>query len=221
MKKGKKLKFNLDFTETALNFNNKKIQELNFWREIFYTLKLMGKKLDGIGYGNLSQGVDYLNTKSGKRQFIITGKDSSALEKLTIKNFTKVLEYDFHKNFVKAEGLVKPSSESLTHGAIYDFDNSLKSIIHVHSQHIWKSAKQLNIPITLENAKKGTTELAFDIQRVLEYTHASDIGIIVLGGHKEGIISFGKTPKEAGGIILKYLVASLEKIYGYNPVSKF
>ena len=65
--------------------------------------------------------------------------------------------------------------------------------------------KLLNIvPTTPENIEFGTPEMAWEISRLFKKTDVKKKKIIVMGGHKEGIISFGKSLDEAGNILLKY-----------------
>ena len=47
--------------------------------------------------------------------------------------------------------------------------------------------------------------MAKEIQRLFRETDVKEKKILVMAGHKEGIISFGKDLDEAGKIMLNYL----------------
>ena len=61
------------------------------------------------------------------------------------------------------------------------------------------------IPTTSPEAEYGTPEIARDIIRLFKETDVKEKKILVMGGHKEGIISFGKDLDEAGNVLLSYL----------------
>ena len=51
----------------------------------------------------------------------------------------------------------------------------------------------------------GTPEMAKEIKRLFEETSLSNEKIMVMGGHEEGIISFGKNLEEAANVLLEKL----------------
>ncbi len=116
--------------------------------------------------------------------------------------------YDPQTNRVTAKGPVKPSSESLTHGMIYDLDTGIHAILHVHSPHVWQQASALNIPVTDAAVAYGTPEMALEAGRLFRETDVLHKGIFSMGGHEDGIVSFGTTPGEAGSILLQALARS-------------
>ena len=86
----------------------------------------MGVDSNGVGFGNLSvrDGV------SGN--FYITGSATGGLPELTPTDCVRVVAYDFARNWLRYEGAAIPSSESLTHAAIYESDPSTSAVIHCH-----------------------------------------------------------------------------------------
>jgi len=52
--------------------------------------------------------------------------------------------------------------------------------------------------------------MAENIKRLFREYNLKDDGIIVMGGHREGIISFGKTLESAGNIILEKFYAMMK-----------
>ena len=100
------------------------LAELNAYRRKLLEQRLMGVDSNGVGFGNLSvrDGV------SGN--FYITGSATGGLPELTPTDCVRVVAYDFARNWLRYEGAAIPSSESLTHAAIYESDHRpLRSFI--------------------------------------------------------------------------------------------
>jgi L-ribulose-5-phosphate 4-epimerase len=90
--------------------------ELNAYRQRLLQLSLIGVDSNGIGFGNLS-------IRDGATDnFFITGSATGGLFELTPADCVKVVAYDFERNLLGFEGISIPSSESLTHAAIYESD---------------------------------------------------------------------------------------------------
>ena len=171
------------------------IKKLNECREKFYSLKLIGMN-NGIGYGNIS-----IRKYEG---FVISGTKTGGIEKLTEQNYTKVLNWNYDENHLSCVGKTDASSESLSHAAIYDSDKNVNAVIHVHSLNLWERLID-KIPTTSPDAEYGTPEMAREIFRLFKETNVKEKKILIMGGHKEGIISFGKDLDEAGNVLLNYL----------------
>jgi len=176
----------------------KQIRALNNSRKKLYEKKLIGAYDNGIGYGNIS-------ARTAMNQFVITGSGTGDLEKLTRKHYTKVLNYDFDKNSLICKGPIKASSESLTHAAIYESDPSVNAVVHVHDFKLWSKMIicMQEIPKTSKEVQYGTPEMAYEMMRLFKETDVKDKKIIVMAGHEEGIITFGKDLKEATDLILE------------------
>lgn len=126
------------------------------------------------------------------------------------QHYAVVLEYHPEQNLVIAEGPIKPSSESMTHGTLYDLDKSIKSVFHAHSPQIWKHSKRLKIPATGKSVEYGTPQMAEEVRRLYRGTNARNLRIFSMGGHKDGVITFGKSPEEAGLTMIKYLAKAMQ-----------
>ncbi len=174
----------------------KYIEELNFWRKKMFDLGLIGMYDNGIGFGNISIRIP------GTRQFIITGSATGGTKNLGPEHYIKVTEVHHEKNSLVCVGPIKASSESMTHAAVYDSDPNAMAVIHVHNLKMWK--KLLNkVPTTSKDATYGTPEMAEEVMRLFRETDVKKKGIFVMGGHMEGIITFGKDLEEAGRIMVK------------------
>lgn len=201
------IKFNLEFrSETPIEY--RKIERLNYWRSRLYKHKLIGQ-YNGVGYGNVSQRLKPFNGDLNKRKFIITGTKTGRLKKLTEEHYTTIKEYYPNRNLIIAEGPITPSSESMTHGMIYDCDNSIRYVFHVHSSPIWRKAKELEMPVTRRNVEYGTPEMAEDVERLFKETNVGEKKIFAMLGHEDGIFSFGRTLDEAGKTMLNYLALAV------------
>jgi hypothetical protein len=186
------IKFNLNWEEKSFDFNDQDFNSINLCRQMLFEIGLIGAYPDGIGYGNIS-------IRNNKNEFIISGSATGNYKNLSKEHFALVKDFDISKNTVHCIGLTKASSESLSHAAIYNSNPEVNAVIHIHHKELWE--KHLNnLSTTNKNAEFGTPEIAFEISKLVNHTN----GIIIMGGHPEGIISYGKTLNEAIEILLKY-----------------
>lgn len=187
------IKFNCRWIEAG-PVPKQKTDELNIWRDKLYERGLIGVYGNGIGYGNIS-------TRAAGHTFIITGSATGAFHRLNENHYVLVNDYDLLKNSLTCTGPVRASSESLSHAAIYECSAQTNAVIHIHSQAMWD--RLINeIPTTSEEVPFGTPEMADEIKRLFRDTSVAETKILVMGGHREGIISFGATLDEAGQVLL-------------------
>ncbi|MBT4290466.1 MAG: class II aldolase/adducin family protein [Deltaproteobacteria bacterium] len=171
------------------------LNEAFLWRDKLYRLKYIGAYENGIGYGNIS-----IRSRFTK-EFIISGTATGNVATLLSDHFTRVSSYNLKKNQVVCSGKVHASSESMTHAAVYDCDPTIKAVIHIHSKKFWQILKY-QLPTSDPSAKYGTPEMAKEIIRLYNHSAFKKIGVMVMGGHEEGILSFGSTLDEAGKRLL-------------------
>jgi ribulose-5-phosphate 4-epimerase/fuculose-1-phosphate aldolase len=167
------------------------------WRERLHRAGLVGASPDGIGFGNLSQRVD------GDR-FLVTGTQTGGLPELGPEHLTEVVALDPTRNWLRCRGPVRASSESLSHAAVYRADPGTHAVVHVHHAALWERLHG-RVPTTAPDALAGTTELAFAIADLLADAGARAAGLMVLGGHPEGLLSWGASLDAAGERILRVL----------------
>lgn len=177
-----------------------KLFEINKWRDKLYRLGLIGAYDDGIGFGNIS--IRFKNNS-----FIITGSATGNIHELNENHYVLVNEYDLMKNSLTCKGPIKASSESLSHAVIYECSPDTNAVIHIHNIDIWKKLID-RVHTTNKDVPYGTPEMANEIKRLFKESNVNDENIIVMGGHKGGIIFFGKDLDIAGKNILYY-----EKLY--------
>ena len=190
------IKFNCDWIKGE-PLPEESIKELNFWRKKMLDLGLIGMYDNGIGFGNISVRIP------GTSMFIITGSATGGEANLTSEHYVKVTEVNHGKNSLVCIGPIKASSESMTHAAVYDSDPSCNAVIHIHNLAMWERLIG-KIPTTSKEAAYGTPEMAEEVMRLFRETDVKVKKIFAMGGHEEGIISFGKYLEEAGEIMIGY-----------------
>ena len=204
------IKFDLRFTAgPAISMDT--LAELNNWRNILWKHALIGQdptRYDGYGFGNISQRIGAQDAPEGNREFAISGTQTGHLDQLTNHHYARVTAYNADTNQVTANGPVMPSSESMTHGVIYDLDNELRVVLHVHSPDIWKTAAAQGIPITRAPVEYGTPEMSREVARLFSQTDVREQGIFSMGGHEDGIVAFATSVEEAGNTLLTALAHS-------------
>ena len=170
--------------------------ELNAYRRKLLQLRLIGVDSNGIGYGNLSIRDGTTNN------FYITGSATGGIPQLVLADCAKVVAYDFEKNWLRYDGSAIPSSESLTHAAVYESDAQAGSVIHCHDLKLW--AALLNqAPTSSKAVDYGTPEMAYEVTRLFKVTAVQSRKILVMAGHEGGIVAFGKDLEEAFAVLMR------------------
>jgi ribulose-5-phosphate 4-epimerase/fuculose-1-phosphate aldolase len=170
------------------------VGDLIAWRDRLYRLGLIGVYPDGIGFGNLS-------TRTGET-FVVSGTATGRLETVGPDHFTEVVGYDIAANFVKCRGPVEASSESMSHAAVYHADPSAGAVIHVHHLGLWEQLYDV-LPTTDPTAEAGTPAMAWAIEELFRRDGVRETGLFVMGGHREGLMAFGRTIDEAGARVVE------------------
>ena len=155
------------------------LEGLNAWRDKLFTLGLVGMYPDGIGFGNLS-------IRHPGQGFIITGSATGGLKSLDEQHYVLVNACNLEQNSLVCTGPIIAPSESLSHAVIYE-------------------ASMDKAPTTPPDAGYGTPAMAREILRLFRESDLEKEGILVMGGHPEGIIAFGQNLDQAGEILLRHL----------------
>jgi hypothetical protein len=204
------IKFDLLFSKAA-PVTMESISDLETWRGILREQQLIGQdpdRYEGYSYGNVSKRIGSPDAPRGHRKFIISGTQTGGLAQLDNNHYAIVTACDTDHNRIVAEGPIRPSSESLTHGILYDLDENIRFVFHVHSKAIWESAPQQGIPVTSPAVPFGTPAMAYEVQRLFNETDLANRRIFAMGGHEDGVVSCGHTAEAAGSILLAALAAS-------------
>ncbi len=167
------------------------IRELNRWRNIFFRKELIGKDRYGRGYGMVAQ-----RYAAG---MLVTATNTGGQAVLTAEHYVYVSKCN-SKIGIFSEGPHEPSTET---PSVWEVPAIF--IFHGHAYILWEHAQELELPITNKAALNGSWELAGETRRLCRDPEVMKKGIIVMGGHRGGIITFGKTADQAGNRMLSCL----------------
>lgn len=181
--------------QECIVLTDEELERINYWRSSLKYKGLIGVLPDGNGYGNIS--IRHKDSNS----FIITGSQTGHLDILGHNHFALVTDTSIGENSVRCCGMVKASSESLTHSVCYEVREDINAVIHIHSHKLWQ--EYLNkLPTTDMTALYGTTELAESLSGLIKIEETTGKGIVVMGGHPDGLLAFGFSLDDAGKKIL-------------------
>jgi L-ribulose-5-phosphate 4-epimerase len=165
------------------------IPELEAWRKQLFQKKLIGEYLNPkVGYGNISM-------RTEGNSFIITASGTGGKSDLSIDDYVHVEECSLESFSLKYQGVLPPSSESLTHFSIYQSHPDIRCIFHVHSAELWNYMKDHNFSFVPDTVEYGTADMAtFFSKETIE----NQSGLYVMLGHQDGVLSFAANPQTAG-----------------------
>jgi L-ribulose-5-phosphate 4-epimerase len=172
------------------------LAELNACRRKLLAQRLMGVNSHGVGFGNLSVRDGWTTS------FYITGSATGGLPELTPTDCVRVVAYDFARNWLRYEGTAIPSSESLTHAAIYESDPSTSAVIHCHDSVLWRTLLD-RVPTSSKAVAYGTPQMAYEIMRLFKVSDVRSRKIFVMAGHEGGIVTFGRNFEEAFDVLMR------------------
>ena len=167
--------------------------EINDARTQLYQMGLVGGHPNGVGFGNIS-------VRLQGNEFIISGTATGALPVLDSGKFCLIKSFDLEKNYVVAMGPVKPSAESMTHGAVYKSSSGANCVIHIHSRRIFDGMVRDCCSSTPGDATYGSPEIALAVEKCIREL-GKDEGRIVMLGHDEGVIAYGPSVERAFALV--------------------
>jgi len=189
------IKFQCNWEQKEINIQKELFQVLEEARSKLFKLGLIGMYPDGIGFGNIS-------VKSGEnKSFIITGSATGQFSQLNQSHYALVNGYNFAENSVSCAGMTRASAESLTHAAVYEALPDVGAVVHIHCLWLWEKLRN-NSPTTSEEIEYGTPEMAYAVKNLAATLNPEQEKVIVMGGHREGILAFGRNLKEASSSII-------------------
>jgi len=188
------VKFDCQLTKEKIVIPPELFDPLNYWRNEMWLKCLIGAYPDGIGYGNISVRIPQSD------QFYISGTATGGIPELEQLHYPLVEKCELSLNTVWCRGLIKASAESMSHAAVYSAQADIGAVVHIHSRELWEKYIDV-LPTTSRKVEYGTPEMANEIVRIMTHPDTLKNKVFVMGGHEEGIISFGKTVEEAARII--------------------
>jgi hypothetical protein len=153
------------------------------------------ERYQGYAFGNIS-----VRAAPG---FVISGTQTGGKATLGTSDLAWVIEFDTVANRLRSIGPCRPSSEAMTHGEVYRRLPGVNAVIHAHSPTVWQAAGLLGLPTTSPGAGYGTPQMAHEVAALLAAQPES--GVLVMGGHEDGIIAYGGDMQVAGRQLLQTL----------------
>jgi len=202
------IRFSLDFQHRLFSAPGL-TRALTGWRHVLYRLGLIGcdpLRYQGYGFGNIS-----CRYPQRPGSFIITGSQTGEAPFLADTDYALVTGCDPLRNAIRGEGLIKPSSEALTHGQLYLLDETIGSVVHVHCPEIWRQVEELQLPVTAMEAAYGTPEMAREVERIFALPEVASRRIFVMGGHEDGVVGFGRDLEEACTAVIVALARAVAR----------
>ena len=177
------IKYDFQFTQSE-PLSVEQFSEIESVRERLHALNLIGVTKDGIGFGNISQKID-------DSSFVITGTQTGHLAKLSGEHYSFVEEYNDKEFYLKSSGGIKPSSEALTHGTIYNLYSKIGAVIHIHSKEIWNFMLTHDY-LKTKDVEYGSVEMIDEVNRIFSTIDPLSNPKFVMAGHEDGVMVFGK-----------------------------
>jgi len=183
------VKYSLKYNQTD-EIAKKECKKIENVRARLFSLGLIGAYSNGIGFGNIS--VRYKK----KNSFVITATQTGELPKLSPSYYSFVKKVDFKKFRTYAMGPSRPSSEAITHACIYNLDPDIKAVIHIHNEKIWDYMLKNNY-LSTNDTPYGTPQMVEDVKNIYKNIDPFLNNAFVMKGHFEGVVTFGKSLKDA------------------------
>lgn len=195
MKEEGYIKFEAHWKEDSIAIDKAMLDQLNSIRQKLTEKGWLGVLPDGIGFGNIS-------IRQQNERFVISGSGTGALPLLSPSHLALVTQVDIEGNQLYCTGLTRASSESMSHAVFYRYSGKIGAVIHIHNRELWEKGPGI-LPVSSPDASYGTPEMALSIERLLKQ-HQQQSGIIVMGGHQDGLISFGRDLEAAYQLLVRY-----------------
>ncbi len=180
--------------EAASPGTSPELQDLQAARHGLFLRDVVGCDLRRYGacYGNLSARVGPWAAPPGRREFIVSCTQTGADPDPGAASWVRVRRYDHRQNRVWATGPCAPSSESLTHGALYDAALSVRAVVHGHDRQTWLWLLANGAPATPADVGYGTPEMAAAASGVVAKTWRYP-NVFAMSGHEDGVVTYGES----------------------------
>lgn len=178
------IKYRLHHRYDAFAYDASRLTALNSARDKLVRAGMLGcdpARYEGLGFGNLSE--------RSLEGFVISGTQTGAIDRLDLKDLVLVTRSRAETNELWSKGDTKPSSESMTHGVIYDRCPKVEAVVHVHCPDIWYHGDTLNLASTHMSLAYGSPEMA---RAVADLVSNTDNGIFTMRGHQDGVVAYGE-----------------------------
>jgi hypothetical protein len=201
------IKFHVEH-ETKVCCSESDIAELTKWRKELRAVGLVGQDMTrygGLGFGNLSKRME-------DGTVLITASQTGYLDTLTLEHYARIADFDPGQNLVWSKGMNPPSSETMSHLAVYGSIPAVQFVFHAHCPEIWNAKDDLDLPVTDPAVECGTVEMFFEVRRLLLIRENDQRGILAMGGHTDGLLAWARTADETGFHLLSLLARATRLI---------
>ncbi len=189
----KLIHYTVEHTEEALpshlfedaNFM-KDFRALDALRTELVEKDFLGINLQGIGFGNISLRLPSHDSLPAGA-FIISGAATGRHKVLGFDGYALVKETYRTSNRVVSQGLVLPSSEALSHAAVYAACPKVRVVVHGHNPRVYALGLAWGEDYTEDALKYGTTDLAKAISKL---TVGKEQGFFIMHGHESGFFLY-------------------------------
>jgi len=181
------------------------VATLRTWRDLLWRLGLLGQdpaRYDGAAFGNVS-------VRLPQGGLLVTGSQTGGVPILGPDGLVVVDRVDVPQNQVWSRGPVLPSSESMTHAALYALDAGIEAVVHVHSPAIFERAAVLGLPETSASVPYGTPEMALEMGRLWRGSALPAVGIFIIPGHQDGVVGVGASLEQACTRVVAALASAM------------
>ncbi len=170
------------------------LDEVNSCRQELLRAGLLGRDENGIGFGNISVRVP------GQSGFHITASGAGDRSILEARDIVLVTGWNIATNEVEFSGAADPSSESMTHAAIYESDAQAAAVIHAHNQILWNLLSATGA-VTSGSADYGTPAMAAAVKQYLSAQKERE-NLFAMDGHSGGILCCGQEIRAICSLLL-------------------
>jgi ribulose-5-phosphate 4-epimerase/fuculose-1-phosphate aldolase len=142
----------------------------------------------GLGYGNVSRRLEAV-------AFLVSATQTGHLSTLAALHWVTVTAASPATNELWSEGASKPSSESLTHAAIYQACVAT-FVCHIHHPALWNAVcfGAMALPMTPASATYGTPAMAAALSHISTTTNLPFAA--AMSGHQDGLMAASDSPAE-------------------------
>ena len=172
------------------------------WRSVMRRLDLIGRtpgRYGGLGYGNISRRVP-----GEAESFIITASQTSGVADADERELVRIRRFDLHRFRVEAEGMLPPSSETMTHMVGYTAGPEMDWVLHGHCPEIWENARAAGLPTIGADFGYGTPRMAEAVAALLRRDRGRPLIFATLG-HEDGVFACGASAAAAAGRLVGVL----------------
>lgn len=183
------------------------------WRHLLIKLGWIGQDPDrygGLGFGNISIRIGSKTTDPDRRRFLITGSQTGGLLHFSRGDCAIVTGFALKDHSLTYFGERKPSSEALSHAAVYAARPCVYACIHAHCPTIWRHRSAVADVCIAAHSKYGSADMSRGIYDALKSDKSSGPTLLAMSGHQDGVMAFGRDFKKAfSRLVEAYLTAAV------------